>query len=177
MKLLEGTGFITLPMTKLNQGDSLDIFYSEIVSADKTFLNVQQNEKVKNRMTTDDNFLKALQKTCRKNKDIMPDIVLTHMPPYNIISSKVYTPLGDFSTDIGSKALRYAIDFEFNETPVFVFGHCHKGFTGDRVYEEKNANSGVMQSFYNASIVSDDMTLTFNHQKFAELITFTIGNY
>jgi Icc-related predicted phosphoesterase len=177
VKLLEGTGFITLPMTKLNKGDNLSIFYSEIVSTDKIFLNVQQNEKVKNRMTTDDNFLKALQKTCRKNKGIMPDIVLTHMPPYNIISSKVYTPLGDFSTDIGSKALRYAIDFEFNETPVFVFGHCHKGFSSYRAYEEKNANSGIMQSFYNVSIVSDDMALTFNHQKFAEFITFTIGNY
>ena len=46
-----------------------------------------------------------------------------------------------------------------------------------RAYEEKNANSGKMQSFYNASIVSDDMASTFNHQKFAEFITFTIGNY
>ena len=177
VKLLEGTGLITLPMTKLNQADPLSIFYSEIVSTDKTFLNVQKNEKVKNRMTTDDNFLKALQKTCRKNKGIMPDIVLTHMPPYNIISSKVYTPLGDFSTDIGSKALRYAIDFEFNETPIFVFGHCHKGFSSDRAYEEKNANSGKLQSFYNASIVSDDMDLTFNNQKFDKFITFTIGSY
>lgn len=177
VKLLEGTGFITLPMTKLNKGDNLSIFYSEIVSTDKTFLNVQKNEKVKNRMTTDDNFLKALQKTCRKNKGIMPDIVLTHMPPYNIISSKVYTPLGDFSTDIGSKALRYAIDFEFNETPIFVFGHCHKGFSSDRAYEEKNVNSGKLQSFYNASIVSDDMALTFNNQKFDKFTTFTIGSY
>lgn len=84
---------------------------------------------------------------------------------------------GDFSTDIGSKALRYAIDFEFNETSAFVFGHCHKGFTGDRAYEEKNANSGKMQSFYNVSIVSDDMALTFNNQKFDEFTTFTIGNY
>lgn len=177
VKLLEGTGLIILPMTKLNQGDPLAIFYSEIVSTDKTFLNVQKNEKVKNRMTTDDNFLKALQKTCRKNKGIMPDIVLTHMPPYNIISSKVYTPLGDFSTDIGSKALRYAIDFEFSETPVFVFGHCHKGFTDKRVYKEKNVNSGKLQSFYNASVVSEDLDFTFNNQKFDEFITFSIGNY